>query len=81
VALNRKKKKRQIYPGIREKFLTLRVVRNWHRLPRDAAVKTRLDGAWGNLTWSMAMAAGLDWMIFKDPFQLQPLCNPSNTNL
>jgi len=57
------------------------VVRNWHRLPREAEVKTRLDGAWGNLTWSMAMAAGLDWMIFKDPFQLQPLCNPSNTNL
>jgi len=41
---------------IRKKFFTLRVVRHWHRLPREVAdapslevFKARLDGALSNL--------------------------------
>ncbi|KFP51017.1 hypothetical protein N323_10232, partial [Cathartes aura] len=41
---------------IRKKFLTMRVVRHWNRLPREAvdapsleAFKVRLDGALSNL--------------------------------
>ena len=41
---------------IRKKFFTMRVVRHWHRLPREAAAapslevsKARLDGALSNL--------------------------------
>ncbi|KFW66274.1 hypothetical protein AS28_09465, partial [Pygoscelis adeliae] len=41
---------------IRKKFFAMRVVRHWHRLPREAVdapslevFKTRLDGALSNL--------------------------------
>jgi len=41
---------------IRKKFLTMRVVRRWHRLPREAVAapslavfRARLDGALSNL--------------------------------
>ncbi|KFQ09272.1 hypothetical protein N329_01519, partial [Haliaeetus albicilla] len=41
---------------IRKKFFTVRVVRHWHRLPREVAdapslevFKARLDGALSNL--------------------------------
>ncbi|KFO80774.1 hypothetical protein N303_13711, partial [Cuculus canorus] len=41
---------------IRRNFFTMRVVRHWHRLPREAvaapsleAFKARLDGSLGNL--------------------------------
>ena len=43
--------------GVRNKFFTLRVGRHWSRLPREAVetpslkvLKTRLDGALGNLS-------------------------------
>ena len=44
---------------VREKFFTMRVVRCWHRLPREAVdarpslevFKARLDGALGSLGW------------------------------
>ncbi|KGL86199.1 hypothetical protein N301_04972, partial [Charadrius vociferus] len=42
--------------GIRKRFFTLRVVRHWNRLPREAVdapslevFKARLDGALSNL--------------------------------
>ncbi|KAK4815907.1 LOW QUALITY PROTEIN: hypothetical protein QYF61_010147 [Mycteria americana] len=55
---------------IREKFFTMRVVRHWNRLPREAVdalslevLKVRLDGALSNLTqrkMSLPVAGGLD---------------------
>jgi len=55
---------------IRKEFFTMRVVRHWHRLPREAAAapslevfKARLDGALSNLvSWkvSLLMAGGLE---------------------
>jgi len=51
-------------------IFTVRVVRPWHRLPREAVAapslavfKTRLDGAWSSLGWwkgSLPMAGGLE---------------------
>ncbi|KAK4827894.1 hypothetical protein QYF61_022317 [Mycteria americana] len=64
---------------IRKKFFTLRVVKHWHRLPREVVdapsletFKVRLDGALSNLLWlkmSLLIAAVLDYMTFKDLFQ------------
>ncbi|GAB0181563.1 mitochondrial enolase superfamily member 1 [Grus japonensis] len=55
---------------VRKKFLTVRVVRHWNRLPRKAVdapslelLKARLDGALGNVVqWrvSLPMAGGLE---------------------
>ena len=53
---------------IRKKFFTTRVVRPWHRLPREAVAppllavfKARLDGALSSLVWwkvSLPLAEG-----------------------
>ena len=53
---------------IRKKFFPMRVVRPWHRLPREvvaapslAGLKARLDGALSTLGWwemSLLMAGG-----------------------
>ena len=55
---------------IRKKFFTMRVVRQWNRLPREAVdapslevFKARLDGPLSNLVWwkmSLLMAGGLE---------------------
>ncbi|GAB0180132.1 hypothetical protein GRJ2_000478500 [Grus japonensis] len=55
---------------IRKKFFSVRVVRHWHRLPREAVdapslevFKARLDGALCNLVWwkvSLPMAGDLE---------------------
>jgi len=55
---------------IRKKFFTMRVVKHWPRLPREAVaapslevLKVRLDGALSNLVeWKMSllMAGGLE---------------------
>jgi len=54
----------------RKKFFTMRAMRHWHRVPREAAAapslevfKARLDGALSNLVkWkgSLLMAGGLE---------------------
>ena len=55
---------------IGKKFFTLRVVKHWHWLPREAVAapslavfKARLDGALSTLIWwkmSLLMAGGLE---------------------
>ena len=65
---------------IRKKFFTMRAVRPWPRLPREAVaapslavLKARLDGAWSSLVWwkmSLPMAGGWNQMIYA--FQPKP---------
>jgi len=55
---------------MKNKFFTMRVMRHWQRLPREAVdvpslavFKARLDGALSNLLWckgSLPMAGGLE---------------------
>jgi len=62
---------------IRKRFFTVRVVKHWHRLPREAVAapslavfKARMDGALSTLGWwkmSLPMARGWNQMIFKVP--------------
>ena len=68
--------------AIRKKFFTMRVVKHWHRLPREAVAapslavfKARLDGAHSNLVWwktSLLMAGGLEPDDLSGPFQTLP---------
>jgi len=61
--------------NIRKKFFTMRVVRHWNRIPREAVdspslgeFKARLDGALSNLIqWKMSQptARCLNQMSFK----------------
>jgi len=65
-----KLKERKFRLDIRKKFFTMRVVRPWPRLPREAVAapslevfKARLDEALSNLVWwkvSLPMAGGLE---------------------
>jgi len=65
-----KLKKGRFRLDIRKKFFTVRVVKHWHRLPREvvaapslAVFKARLDRALSNLVkWkkSLLMAGGLE---------------------
>jgi len=62
---------------IRKKFFPIRVVRPWHRLPREAVAapslavfKARLDGALSNLVWwrcPCSWQGGWNELIFKVP--------------
>ena len=54
---------------IRKKLFTMRLVKPWHRLPREAVeapsletFKARLDGALSNLVWlKMSLLTGGGW--------------------
>jgi len=64
---------------VRKKYFTMRVMKLWHRLPREVVdapsletFEARLDGALSNLIWlkmSLRTAGELGWMSFKGPFQ------------
>jgi len=74
-----KLKERSFGSDRRKKFLSLRVVRPWHRLPREAVAapslavfKARLDGALSSLGWgkvSLPVAGGLVRGGLQGPFQ------------
>jgi len=70
---------------IRKKFFTMRLVKHWHRLPREAVaapslavLKARLDGALSNLGWwkmSLLMAGELEPDDLEGAFQPKPFCD------
>jgi len=73
----RKLREGRLRLGIRQKFFPMRVVRPWHRLPREAVaapslagLKARLDTALSTLGWwkgSLPMAGGWNWVSYKVP--------------
>jgi len=68
----------------------MKVVRPWHRLPREAVAapslegfKARLDGALSNLGWwkmSLPMAGGLEPDELSGPFQPKPFYGSKQIN-
>jgi len=79
---------------VRKNLFTVRVVRPWPRLPREAVAapslevfKARLDGAWSNLGWwkvSLPMAGGWNEMIYNvpsNPNHSMILCFLTNFNV
>jgi len=69
----------------RHKFFTMRVLRHWHRLPREAVAapslevfKAWLDGALSSLVWwkmSLPVARVLELDDLCGPFQPKPFHN------
>jgi len=76
---------------IRKKFFTMRVVKHWHRLSRQAVdapslelFKARLDGALSTLVWwkgSLPMAGGLEPDDLYGPFQPKPFYDSMRNDL
>ena len=69
--------------GIRKKFSMTRVVKHWHRLPREVvgapSLETPKVRGWGSehlmeLWVSLFTAGELDQMALKGPFQLKRFC-------
>lgn len=57
---------------VRKKFFSVRLVKSWHRLPREGLAvpppevsKTRLDGTLNNPVWWKGV--GTRWFLFKVP--------------
>jgi len=81
-----KRKEGRFRSDTRKKFFTVRVVRPWPRLPREAVVapslagfKARLDGALSTPGWwkgSLLMAGGWNWMVCKVPSNPNPSVIP-----
>ena len=71
---------------VRRKFFTQRVMRHWHRLPRDTedvpsseTFKARLEGALGSLSWwvaALSIAVELDGL--QGPFQPKSVFDSMN---
>jgi len=69
----------------------MRVVKPWHRLPREKVEgpsletsKASLDGALSNLIqlkMSLLMAGGVDWMVLKGPIQPRALYDSGGVGL
>jgi len=69
----------------------MRLVKHWHRLPREAGAapslavfKAMLDGALSNLVWwkvSLPIAGGLEPDDLQGPFQPKPFCDSMTQSL
>jgi len=74
-----KLREKRLRLDVRRKFFTQRVMRHWHRLPRDAedvpsseTFKARLEGPLGSLSWwvaALSIAVRLELDSLQGPFQ------------